>query len=77
MRILIENTIYNIIRVEKSVCSPILYITIPLLLPNKYRIYTIEFRNDYYMTDAFYNLLNKGYFNTEHHSVKEISFQDI
>ena len=77
MRILIENIIYNVIKVEKSVCSPILYITVPLLSPNKHRIYTIKFCNDYYATDAFYKLLNNGCFNTDHYSVNEISYRDI
>ena len=77
MRVLIENIIYDVVKVEKSISSPILYITIPLLSPNKHRVYTIEFCNNFYMTDAFYKLLNNGCFNTDHYSVKEISFQDI
>ena len=77
MRILIENIIFDVVKVEKSISSPILYITIPLLSPNKHRIYTIKFCNNYYMTDAFYKLLNQGYFSTDHYSVEEISLQDI
>ena len=77
MRVLIENIIYNVIKVEKSVCAPILYITIPLSSPHKYGIYTVEFCNNFYMTDAFYKLLNNGCFNTDHYSVEEITFRDI
>ena len=77
MRVLIENIIFDVVKVEKSISSPILYITIPLLSPNKHRIYTIKFCNYYYMSDAFYNLFEQGYFNTTHHSVNEISFQNI
>lgn len=77
MRILIENTIYHAIRIEQSDCSPILYITVPLLSPNKHRIYTIEFCNNFYMADAFYKLLDNGWFRTDHYSVKNISFRNI
>ena len=74
MRVLIENIIYNVIKVEKSVCAPILYITVPLLSPNKHRIYSIKYSSNYYMSEAFFNILHKGYCNTDHYSVEEISF---
>lgn len=74
MRVLIDGIIYNVIKVEKSVCDPILYITIPLLSPNKYRIYSIKFFSNYYMSEAFFNILHKGYYDTDHYSVEEISF---
>ena len=77
MRVLIENIIFDVVKVEKSISSPILYITIPLLSPNKHRIYTIKFCNDYYMTEAFFNILHKGYCNTDHYSVEEISLHDV
>lgn len=77
MRVLIENTIYHAIKIEQSDCSPILYITVPLLSPDKHRIYTVKFCNNYYMTDAFYKLLNNGCFNTDHYSVEEITFRCV
>lgn len=77
MRILIENIIFDVVKVEKSISSPILYITIPLLSPNKHRIYTIKYSSEYYMTEAFFNILHKGYCNTDHYSVEEISFRCI
>ena len=75
MRVLIENIIFNVIKVEKSDCEPILYITVSLLSPNKYRIYAIKYSSKYYMTEAFFNILHKGYCSTDHYSVEEISLQ--
>ena len=77
MRVLIENIIFNVIKVEKSDCAPILYITVPLLSPTKHRIYTIKYSSEYYMTEAFFNILHKGYCNTDHYSVEEISLHDV